>query len=340
MSATIPIGKLKFTVFGKGYDDERGNSGPGTKETTILDWSTSYAEFDITGKYCWAVMNGNRLVKYETETWTEVDKGSVDGIWVGRPKNVVSNLGVSLLGDGYHVMFFDMTTNEIIKTVEISSYVTGAKYIVILDDNTVRLAMYNWGNANPHVYSINVDTETFNDVYFGNRTCAGFIDNNSVFCAYIRQWFYQRSTIHAYNVISGAEEWMSQEAEAGSFTANVVGFGIADGNIYLPIASWNGKGVIGVFDGSSAPDISTPTPIRVIGDVYEGFTIDGAGGVLFTTENEDACFRAGDGNIYMTDFNSIYKVVNSNGISYEPIAISDNMLLCRKGVREMEVFEF
>ena len=340
MSATIDVGKLKFTIFGKGYDDDRGNSGTGVKEGAVLNYAASMAEIDATGRYIWLVGDfvTNEMQKVDTYTWTAVSTGDVPHYkYINHPKNVANNYGLVIdqYGGSNMGCLFDLTTNEIFNSGEINpNYQVGDEDCILVDDK-IKLATLAQGRTTNRIRTLDIDTFDMSVTAEFGRALVGFTDNTHVFGYYPKEWFYQDSNISMLTT-SGGWVWDIQQSSFDNIVVN--GF-TRDGKIYLP-SHINGKWVLGEYPQTPAPDVNTPSPTRYFGDfggypnaLYSGIQI------VYNTDRSIALMCTSNIGAFITDFQDIYKISNTNELM--ALAVNDEMaVVASNSARTTEVIMF
>lgn len=343
MSATIGVGKLKFTVFGKGYDDTRGNSGSGVKEGEVLNYASRYAEIDATGRYLW--LGGDWGVKkIDTFTWTEVSTGDLPSWmhYLNHPKNVQNNYGFLCDQSGYGSdttgYVFDLTTNEIISSGEMEYRPSAGAWedCILVNGEELRFATLTQGRATNYVKTLAIDDFAMTQTDGIGRSIVGFTDNSHVYGYYPKEWFYQDNNISLITT-SGSWVWDVQK----SYFNNVVVGGLTrNGKIYVASAI-DGKWVLGEYPQTPAPDFDTPTPSRYFG-VFNGYpnaVYNGVVNVKYSTLRNIALIGTSDTGIYITDFDDVYKISDTNMVF--PLAINDDMAVVYNGsTRKTEVIMF
>lgn len=330
MSANIPIGKLKFSVFGRGYDDVRGNSGTGASAPDTLNFYPAQAAFDSTGQYCWILISNGGLHKFSTTTWQMVDQGEVPTNALGfyHPSNVDNNIGFSYYGGVAYV--FNLTTNEIISTGEISGFAYNGSLMdcILIDDDKLRLASNGQTRATNGIFTIDLNDFSWSVTTHYNSGFSGFIDNDSVYAYYEPEWFYQTGRIFSANA-SGGEDWSRGASQAGgsAFDKITLQGATAKGYVYIP-SYVNGKWTLGKYSGLSGFDYETPSPIKTFGEfpskpTMYSTTNRGTWYATYTNGRTKACFGSTYG-LYVTDFNDMWLIAEGN---YQPLAICDGMIL-------------
>lgn len=341
MSANIAIGKLKFTVFGKGYDDERGNSGSGVKEGEVLNYGSRYAEIDATGRYIW-VAGDFGIRKIDTFTWEEVSMGDIPNWmhYINHPKNVSNNYGFVSEISGYGAdmtgYIFDLTTNEIISSGDLTYRSGGGQDDCILVDDVLIFASLTQGRASNYVTTLAIDDFTMTRTEGIGRSFVGFTDNSHIYGYYPKEWFYQDSNISLITT-SGVWVW---DVQRSNFNNVAVGGLTRNGKIYVP-SSIDGNWVLGEYPQTPAPDFDTPTPSRYFG-VFNGYpntVYNGVINVKYSTLRDIALICTSDTGIYMTDFEDVYRISDTNTTS--ALAINDEMAVIYNGsTRKTEVIMF
>lgn len=340
MSANIPIGKLKFTVFGKGYDDDRGNSGAGTKESAVLNYRALSAEIDATGRYIWVVGDyvPNGMQKIDTYTWTAVSTGDIPHYKnINHPKNVANNIGIvqNNESDSHTIYLFDLTTNEMINSGEMSYYAYVSHEDCILVDDTIYLATLTQGRAGNIVRTLNIDDLSMTTTGTIGRSFVGFTDNTHIFGYYPKEWFYQDSNISLLTT-SGGWVWDVQQS---SFPNIATGGLTRNGKIYLP-SLINNKWVLGEYPQTPSPDVNTPSPSRYFGD-FGGYpnTLNYTEGltIRYNTTRDIALICTTDVGAFITDFQDLYKISDLGGM--RALAVNDEMaVVSHDNVTEVIMF--
>lgn len=340
MSATIEIGKLKFSVFGKGYENTRNNSGSGAREGEVLNYGSRYAEIDATGRYLW-LCGDFGIRKIDTFTWEEVSMGDIPNWWgyLNHPKNVSNNLGIICENyqQSYAGKIFDLTTNEIISEGTFAYPPSaGALEDCILVDDTILFATLTQGRATNYVKTLAIDDFTMTRTGEIGRSIVGFTDNSHVYGYYPKEWFYQDNNISLITT-SGSWVWDVQR----SYFNNVAVGGITrNGKIYVASAI-GGKWVLGEYPQTPAPDFDTPTPSRYFGEFsgYPNAVYSAAINVKYSTLRDMALICTSDTGIYITDFEDVYKISDAN--AKMALAINDEMaVIYNVSTRKTEVIMF
>lgn len=348
--ATIADKKLKFTVFGHGYDDDRGNSGTGSKtDTVVLPYGSRYAAFSNDGQYCWVKIDNGNFTKFRTSDWTAVDKGNLPSsiYCVFHPNNTDNNYGLAMDGSSGNgtLYLFNLTTNEIIKSYSNSTLqITALNYDCVISGNTIRLEwLATSGNAHTLLYAIDTDdlSLSYVDIY---RAVNGFIDANNIQVYSGPQWFSDHGYIQSMNY-SGSYNWSIESSDVGSGTfPNLIYRALTgNGKIYIPTYI-NNKWRMGEYTGLSAPTLEPPTPIRVFGE-FQGSSIDlvGYNGLMYAYSNtrKNCAFASSEG-LYVTDFNDLTLIDSGTvGSAWYPLAMTDEMIICKDHyTRQTKVFYF
>ena len=337
MSATIGIGKLKFSVFGKGYDDDRGNSGTGIKEGAILNYRASMAEIDATGRYIWLAGDfvPNGMQKIDTYTWTAVSTGNVPLLkYINHPKNVANNLGlvVDMYGGSRTGYLIDLTTNEILNSGEMD-YLSYASEDCILIDDTIYLATITQGRGGNIIKTLNIDDFSMTATDTIGRAFVGFTDNTHIYCYYPKEWFYQDNN-ETMITTSGSWIW---DIQRGYFD-NICPRGFTrNGKFYLP-SHIGDKWVLGEYPQTPAPDLDTPTPSRYFGD-FGGYPESMNNGlqIKHSTLRDIGLMCTTSLGAFITDFDDVYKISDTN--SMNALAVNDEMaVVSHDNVTEVIMF--
>ena len=340
--ATINTKKLKFTVYGRGYDDERGNSGDGVKDPTILNFLSAFAEFDITGRYCWVSQRDGYIKKYNTATWLEeeIPEELSFCYYINQPKNSDDNIAFTIPFTGTEGYLIDLTTGEILDTITVSSnFSRVSQDCVKVDDSTWRFCTLGQDRAANEVYTLDLEnlSMSITDVH-GTGIC-GWIDSDTMYSRYVPEWFSDYKSVSGINA-SGTTEWWARANRAGSSGySNIDGQmrGIpTNGKIYVP-SYVNGVWALGEYNGSVAPDFNTPSPARVFGEFPSRPTILPQDFfIAFTTDKSFAVFDT-DVGLYYTDFQELNKLDNTAG--YKPLATTHDMVIGTTS-QYTKIFEF
>lgn len=353
MSANIPIGKLSFTVFGYGYNSDRADSGSGMKESIPLPFGASYAEFDPTGQFCWIKRDssGSGLYKYDTRNWELVDQGEIPTNlqYLYKPKNSENGYAIAFpftvsSGDAY---LFDLTTNEIINSGAASTLISGKYDCIDAGNGIYRFCPQSGSSEIINIQSLDTDDFSVSKTAdISQRAGVGFIDTDSIYAYYPREWFYQLGYVASYNV-SGGQDWYQQATEDDRGFNNVSLHGFTrDGKIYVP-TNVNGTWKIGEYDGMSQVNFLAPNYVRTFGNFGNEKIEIGQNGyfAVYSGDRNLVAFPVTDKGLYISDFNDVYEIIDYADAYYYPLAITDGMVLCAKapkpsGALSLEVFEF
>ena len=338
MSATIKDGKLCFSVFGRGYEDTRVDSGEG-----VIDDYNRYgiavngASFDVTGQYLWLGSIGNDpskgLLKYDmdddfNQIVHNVPTSAVETVML-HASNVANNYGLAVQYGGDWFVF-DMTDDTVIANGNNATLATKIAwstqgYDCILDGTKFRIIHYLTSNGSPEVVTLDYSSGTVTTQVVGNPRSGGtFISENLIYLYYAPQWFYQYKYIEA-KTSSDVQIWGNQATSGGSD-----GFGGMDlmgigrkGQLITPTnfySAWR----MGVYNGTRTPDFETPKPIRVFGKFESQPTIKS---FVFSHEKARFAFNC-DLGIFVSDFEDIEKI---SDITERVYAVSDNYVVAEMG---------
>ena len=326
MSAIIDIGKMKFSLFGRGYDDDRADSGNG--DVIVLDkipFLANFGAIDETGQYAW-LANSDGVKKYDLTDLSEVTQTilPVASTSLYHPCNVANNYGIAFQGSTCTV--FDLTDDTIIKTGTVS-YSPVTRCDVILDGSKVWFVTLGQGRATNYVYSLELTDLSMTQVSWGNTGVIGFVTNSQI-CGYMPpEWYYQKAYIYGLGR-DGSTLWTVTSAGQGSSAfPNIVSAGWGrNGRIYMPVnkySSWR----MGAFP-FKATDYETPKPISIFGK-FEQMPVTASAtinySVVHSIGKNKTAFGTGNG-VYWTDYKDL--ILLDSEISF-PIAMDENTILTK-----------
>ena len=326
MSASIDIGKMKFSVFGRGYDDDRLDSGNG--DVIVVDkipFLANFGAIDETGQYAW-LANGSDVKKYDLTDLSEVSQSILSNVGTSlyHPCNVDNNYGVAFQGSTCTI--FDLTDDTVIISGTVT-YPVNLKSDVILDGTKIWFVTEGQGRSTNYVYSLDITDLTMTQTTWSDTGVIGFVTNSQI-CGYMPpQWYYQKEYIYGLSR-DGSTLWTVTSAGQGSSAfPNIVSAGwCRNGRIYMPVlkySSWR----VGAFP-FRATDYETPKPISIFGKfadmpVMASPTIRYS--VVHSNGKNKTAFGTGSG-VYWTDYKDL--VLISSDISF-PVAMDDNTILCK-----------
>lgn len=321
MSANIPVGKLKFSVFGRGYDDIRGNSGYGNKESDVHNIVAEYCAIDITGRYVW-IVGGMYINKFDTETWASVPH-SIPRSPIYHPCNVENNYGV-VMPSNTRVIVFDLTSGEIIKDITTENPFTsstGNQDCILVDDVIYLTNIANQQSA-INVTKISLTDDTVTSMVMSGLYNCGFADDDLIYGYWAKVWFSQVSRAYAWD-LNLTEQWQIVEPSTSvSFASNLHGL-CGNGYLYLPTPD-NGTWGLGEYDAHSAPDLVTPAPIRVFGEFESRPQFQPY--YCYNQGKTKAAFQTSIGTYY-TDFSSIERLDDDETPNLRPLAMNDEFII-------------
>ena len=332
MSANIT--DMKFSVFGRGYDDTRVDSGEGA----IEDYNR-YAMgicsgcFDSTGQYLWLGCYGNGhtagLLKYDMDDdFNEL----VHSVPTGTAPTVVlhastsdNNLGLAFQGSNWWV--FDLTEDTVIASgtdANIPNYIdwTRSPYDVALDDTKFLITLPRSQRGTQAVLVLDYSDGTFTRTVLSNYQRAGgaFINENLMYIYYPPEWFYQDAYISG-TTPSATQIWGHQTT--GNYT-NITMFGFGKkGKLYVPslvYSSWR----LGEYNGMRVPNFETPKPMKVIGKFASRPSISR---FAFSHEKKNVGFTT-DIGVFVSDFEDMEMITDASDAVY---AVSDKYCVVEKG---------
>ena len=335
MSATIKEGKMCFSVFGRGYDDTRADSGEGAIEDyNRYGMGINSGCFDETGQYLWLACYGNGhtagLLKFDMdEDFNELSHSvptSASNLVLFHASNVANNYGMAIQGSNWYL--FDLTNDTVIASGSDSTLAnvnwTSRPYDCALDGTKFLICVYRTSNSYPTVYTIDYSDSTVTSLQIGSQRAGGvFIDKDIIYQFYIPQWFYQAPYIEG-RTPSGSLVW-SYQAQANTNYDDIKQFGFGkNGNLYCPTniySSWR----LGVYPAKSAPRLyETPKPKEIIGKFKSAPDINR---FEFSHEKARVAFSTNIG-VFVTDFKELERITDANNTVY---AVSDNYVVVEKG---------
>lgn len=327
MSANIAIGKLKFSLFGHGYDDTRVDSGDGsTEELFEIPFGARMAAIDSTGQFAW-LANSSGVKKYDLTDLSEVSQSILtDGVdtAIFHPTNIANNYGIAFQNNT--VTVFDLTNDTIIKTGA-ASYSPMNPCDCIIDGNTVYFGTVNQGRTNNKTYTLDITTLSMTETSFNNMGVCGFANKNLLMAYYIPEWYYQFKRNYGIDR-AGNAVWYVDALTAGGPgfpKCNQIGFA-SMGKMYRPsyvFGAWR----MGVY-GPNGGDFETPKPIKTFGRFPaqpQLYTNNQSYAVAHNTGRTKVAFATSLG-VYKSDYHDL--TLMGSTINY-PVALDDNTLLAR-----------
>lgn len=334
MSATINEGKMSFSVFGRGYDDTRVDSGEGAVEDyNRYAMGICSGCFDSTGQYLWLGCYGNGhaagLLKYDmdddfTEVAHLVPTSSVATV-VLHASNDNNNLGLAIQGSNWWV--FDLTDDTVIASgtdANIPNYIDWNRLPLdcVLDDTTFLMSGYRTTRGTRYCYSLDYSDGTFTVTQLSGYQRAGgaFINEGLIYLYYPAEWNWSNDSISGVTP-TGTQVWEFQTT--GTFQKiQMMGFG-KKGRLYVPslvYSSWR----LGEYRGTEVPDFETPKPLKIIGKFASKPSISR---FEFSHEKKNVGFTT-DIGVFVSDFEDMEKITDSSNAVY---AVSDKYCVVDKG---------
>jgi hypothetical protein len=323
------IENLKFTIFGHGYDATRNDSGTG-EVTDIHPFPNAiqYGAIDASGNYVWLSDGYNYLRKFDIKTWEE-QVHSVPTGKVYHPSNVSNDYGVLILPSD-QTKVFDLRTNEILNNIgNIPAVIPNGSHDSIVVDDVIYLVRFNSGQVNSPIVKVDLDNNQMSYTMLYNRTTMGFVDDDTIYDYYSIAWYNEHFAIYGTG-LNGSDQWGATaigEGQAG-FPNVLLSVLCSNGKIYAPtnINGWK----MGVYDGNSAPDFDTPTPIRTFGEFSAEPRFEwqsGSFNIVYNNGRTKCAFATTVGT-YWTDFTSMYKLSDTPEVMI-PLVISDKHIVCQ-----------
>lgn len=340
MSATIGSKKMKFAVFGRGFEDTRNDSGSGFVESTDnYSLGAVHAVIDETNEFVWfSTLVGVKKRKLsDMSAVTQTVYTGNDQTFVGKPYNVASNIGVLIAGANKFFLF-DMTDDTIIQSGtqnNLSGFLNRSADCQLIGDNIYLISTAPQAD-DVYLAKFNITDGTSScSIITSNVADSGFMNDSSFYCASIPVWFSDHKTIYAKN-LNGSTKWSLTASEGGSSgfpNIGQAGF-CGHGKFYLP-TYMNSAWRIGEFSANHTPNVITPRPIRTFGkfssrpDFMWGY--NEKMGVAFNSGKTDVVFLTSIG-LFRTDFNDVEKLSDSMLV---PLAINDNLVVARNTIMTM-----
>lgn len=331
MSGTIDIFKLKFSVFGHGFEDARADSGDGSVVINEkIPFLSEYGAIDSTGQFVW-LASSDGIRKYDLETLEEVSQSSVPRNTNSRlyhPNNVANNYGLIWQGTDFYLI--DLTSDAVIKsgTVNVSFSYADCIYV----NNEFRFVELGQGRTQNYIHIIqysdlSVVTHAFDNWQTGSL---GWVSDDKIQAYFVPEWFYIKRQMKGVD-IDGVTQWYveAQTAGAGGFPNinSEGGFG-ANGYMWIPCYKY-GKWRMGAFPWSGADDFETPKPVKVFGTFpsVPSFIPYSKYAVAHNTGRTKVAFATNLG-VYLGDYHELYKVTD---VIIFPVALHDNTVVCTDG---------
>ena len=342
MSANIT--SMKFSVFGRGYDDTRVSSGEGVEEEIDrYAMNISDACFDSTGQYLWLACHGSGhtagLLKYDIETWTEETHTiptAQNGLRLFKATNVDNNLGFAVQNGDWWV--FDLTDDTIVASgtsADLNTWIVGGGFVdVVLDGTTYIMTLTRTTNGTIARLTFDYTDSSFNQINIAGNQCGGyFISKSLIYYLYPPAWFYQNKSIYACDT-SGNVQWTDTAAQSGASgypNISMWGFGM-NGKLYLPTlfySSWR----IGEYNGSHTPNVVTPKPVRVFGKMTGTFDIK-----RYARSNDEKRFAITTGlGVFVSDLEDVILIHESQ---FNVLAVNDNYVICDESNNHLSVIKY
>lgn len=314
MSASIDIFKLKFSVFGHGFDDTRADSGDG--HVTIADkinYSAEYACIDDTGQYLW-LSSSSGIKKYDLneDALPEVVQTAVPdgtGTILIHPSNVANNYGIAFQGTTCTI--FDLTSDTVIKTGTVSYTLTQMLYDCIFDGTNFQITSLQQGRSNNYLYTLALSDLAMTYLMLSAKGVNGFVEPTKLSAYRVPRYGDEYIFIYGQR-LDGTTDWTYQAPSAGgSAMPNYieVGFG-ADGLMWNPCYKY-GKWRMGGFKWSGATDFALPKPYKVFGTfpARPVMLLSQKVHYAHSTGREKVAFSTDQG-IYFGDYHEMIKVTD------------------------------
>jgi len=337
MSATINSGKLKFSVFGNGFEETRNDSGYGGKTDQRIIWYNSdTAVIDQSGEYFWHTQGGGSgtmtwIAKRKISDLSSVSIGSIPytKTYLYHPTNIENNIGIAFqnFGNNADVYIFDLTDNTIDKHFNVN---TGSFYDNATADCIKVGDIYYFtlrGSGNCITYKLDPINETFavySNPYFNNGAGCGFVDNDTIYAFNNPVWFSDYG--HRYGInINGVYQWdiVAPNAGGSGFPNTHERALCENGYIWLP-TKVNNIWRWGKYDGNTGAGMTIPSPLKIIGKfgdtnpTYDDFHI------AYEDGHKRCAYVHATMGTFFTDFEEVEKVTDEY---WKPLAMNDHYLI-------------
>ena len=356
MSATIDVGKMRFSLFGRGYEDTRKDSGEGEiiqiVEPPIKGTS---AIIDETKQYVWTVNGANvqPVFKYDIsdiEDWQDQSQSIITevGGHLEHPSNVDNNYGIHFSyqnGGVITVTVFDMTDDTVYYTFTDSD--TGFvanfsgvnyRYDCILVDDKIYCA--NLAN-NFYLVVIDLTNGTMTYTKYNNLCFYAFINDELMYITNIPVWF--SDTLVQYGKkLDGTTVWSVSGIDPTSHHTYVKNTAIGANNfLYMPTFR-GGHWRIAKYKGKSAP-VFEPIPYysadfgKFEGNVNEGQEVTY---IAFDDQREQCAFLYGYSLYYTADFKDLMQLAKAEVYSdaLYPLALREDTIITRDISNNLTVY--
>lgn len=331
MSGSIDIFKLKFSVFGHGFEDTRANSGDGSvMNSGKIPFLADYGAIDNTGQFVW-LASSDGLRKYDLETLEEVSQSSVPRDTNSRiyhPSNVANNYGLIWQGTDFYLI--DLTSDAIIKsgTVNVSFSYADVLYV----NGEFRFCELGQGRTQNYIHILKYSDLSLTTYAFDNWQTGslGWVSDTEIQAYFVPEWFYIKRQIKGVD-INGVTQWYveAQTAGASGFpNLNTEGGWGANGYMWIPCYKY-GKWRMGAFAWSASDDFATPKPVKVFGSFPSRpwFIPHSRYAVVHNTGRTKTAFVT-DLGVYLGDYHELIKITDD---VYFPIALEDTTVICTDG---------
>lgn len=316
MSGTIDIFKLKFSVFGHGFEDTRADSGDGAKaRADKINYSAEYAAIDSTGQYLW-LAGAAGIKKYDLldEDLAEVPQTAVpDGTTtiLMHPSNVSNNYGIAFQGTTCTI--FDLTNDGVVISGTVLYTLTQMKYDCVLNGGEVQIATLQQGRANNKIYTLDTSDLTMTEASLLQKGVNGFVDASKISAYQVPRYGDEYIFIYGIN-IDGTTEWSYQApSPGGSAMPNYIEVGWGAGGLMWNPCKKYGKWRMGGFRWTASTAFATPMPYKVFGTFTERPTMLLNQKIYYahSTGREKIAFSTGQG-VYVGDYHDLKKVTDDS----------------------------
>lgn len=357
MSATIDVGKMRFSLFGRGYEDTRKDSGEGEiiqiVEPPIKGTS---AIIDETKQYVWAVNGANvqPVFKYDItdlEDWQDEGQTIITakGGHLDHPQNVDNNYGVHFSYPDTStwevtITVFDLTDDTVYYTfTESDNQFVGSFYgnncDCILVDDKIYVASYA---LNFFLVCIDLTLGTLTFTRFDNEYFYGFINDELMLTSNNPVWF--SDTLAQYGEkFDGTKVWTVYGVEPHTAYHTYVSKSAICANNFMYFPTFRGgHWRIAKYKGWTAPTFD-PIPHysadfgKFEGNVNEGSDIRDK---AYDDERKGCAFLYGYSLYYTEDYKDLMQLAKAEVYSdaLYPMALKGDLIITRDVFNKIVAF--
>lgn len=346
MSATINSNKLKFSVFGRGFEDNRNDSGSGVKEIfRDLGKGVQNVIVDNTETYFWiAQTTGNLPLEYvgkrRVDDLSVVSQSSVPSTGATllfHPSNVSNNYGVAIIISSMDFYVFDMTDDSLITsgTSSVPSFLNSQSDCILVGQKIYIVSRSYDRGDNQRVLCIDLDAGTLTQTGTFNDGSCGFVDDDTIYGFFPTPWFSDHRRNFGVGV-TGSLQWQiiaSGTGQAGfphTWQEGLTG----NGFLWIPVELYGGWR-FGKFKGDGTADFETPKPLETFGKFANAPQIKKYNMPCYTDGRENVAFMVTDG-LFVSDFKDVTFITDTE---WRPKALSEHYLFTSYGF-ETRIYKY